>query len=85
MNKRDQEREKTLLISLPASLYTELSAWAGEESRSVEKQIETILSACVRQRHENVEDKFDNQSPLFWLLQAASALLGTGKEDRTNG
>lgn len=85
MNKRERGREKTLLLSLPAALYTELSAWAGEEMRPVGEQIETLLSACVRQRHGNTEEKMDLKSPLFWLLQVASELLRTGKEDRTNG
>lgn len=72
MNKRDQGREKTLLLSLPASLYDELSAWAGEELRPMGEQIEALLSACVRQRRGSIENKIDLKSPLFWLLQVAS-------------
>ena len=34
-------------------LYEELAAWAEEDFRSVNGQIEYLLTACVRQRKKN--------------------------------
>ena len=45
--------KKQVPLRLSAKLYEELSAWAEEDFRSVNGQIEYLLTACVRQRKKN--------------------------------
>ena len=42
--------KKQVPLRLSAKLYEELAAWAAEDFRSVNGQIEYLLTACVRQR-----------------------------------
>ncbi len=48
-DKGDREK-KQLLLRLSPGLWRELSAWAEDEFRSVNGQIEYVLSEAVRQR-----------------------------------
>ena len=51
-----QEKEKTkkhIPLRLSASLYNDLAQWAEDEFRSVNGQIEYLLTECVRQRKKN--------------------------------
>ena len=45
--------KKQVPLRLSAKLYEELAAWAEEDFRSVNGQIEYLLTACVRQRRKN--------------------------------
>jgi len=45
--------KKRVPLRLSAKLYEELAAWAEEDFRSVNGQIEYLLTACVRQRKKN--------------------------------
>ena len=45
--------KKQVPLRLSPRLYEELSAWAQEDFRSVNGQIEYLLTACVRQRKQN--------------------------------
>ncbi len=45
--------KKQVPLRLSARLYEELAAWAEEDFRSVNGQIEYLLTACVRQRKKN--------------------------------
>ena len=45
--------KKQVPLRLSPRLYEELSAWAEEDFRSVNGQIEYLLTACVRQRKKN--------------------------------
>lgn len=47
MNRQDK---KQIPLRLPDSLYRDLSAWAQEDFRSLNGQIEYLLSECVRKR-----------------------------------
>ncbi len=42
--------KKQVPLRLSATLYQELSAWAQDDFRSLNGQIEYLLSECVRQR-----------------------------------
>ena len=42
--------KKQIPLRLSASLYNELAAWAEDDFRSVNGQIEYLLSECVKQR-----------------------------------
>ncbi|MFB3786910.1 MAG: Arc family DNA binding domain-containing protein [bacterium] len=43
-------KRKTFLLRLDPELWDELNAWAGQELRSVNGQIEFLLREAVRQR-----------------------------------
>ena len=50
----DKEKaKKQVPLRLSASLYDELARWAEDEFRSVNGQIEYLLTECVRQRKKN--------------------------------
>ena len=44
------EEKKQLPLRLSAKLYAAIAAWAEDDFRSVNGQIEYLLSECVRQR-----------------------------------
>ena len=47
----DREKaKKQVPLRLSASLYDEIARWAEDEFRSVNGQIEYLLTECVRQR-----------------------------------
>lgn len=45
--------KKQVPLRLSAKLYDAIAAWAEDDFRSVNGQIEYLLSACVRQRKKN--------------------------------
>ncbi len=49
MGSKDKEK-KQILLRLSPSLWKELAAWAEDEFRSINGQIEYLLSECVKQR-----------------------------------
>lgn len=46
----DKETKKQIPLRISARLYNELAAWAEEEFRSVNGQIEFLLHECVEAR-----------------------------------
>ena len=52
MEKKDNEK-KQILLRLAPSLWKDLAAWAEDDFRSVNGQIEYLLTECVRQRRKN--------------------------------
>ncbi|HOX14020.1 MAG TPA: Arc family DNA-binding protein [Spirochaetia bacterium] len=42
--------KKQILLRLSPSLWRELAAWAEDDFRSINGQIEYLLTECVRQR-----------------------------------
>lgn len=49
MEKKENEK-KQLLLRLSSSLWQELAAWAEDDFRSINGQIEYLLTECVKQR-----------------------------------
>jgi len=45
--------KKQFLLRLSDSLWKELSAWAEDDFRSINGQIEFLLSECVKKRKNN--------------------------------
>ena len=45
--------KKQVPLRLSEKLYNELAAWAEDDFRSVNGQIEYLLTECVRQRKKN--------------------------------
>ena len=52
MEKNDKSK-KQVPLRLSPSLYAKLAAWADDDFRSVNGQIEYLLTECVRQRKKN--------------------------------
>ncbi|MCI8599639.1 MAG: PTS ascorbate transporter subunit IIC [Lachnospiraceae bacterium] len=46
-------QKKQIPLRLSAKLYSEIAAWAEDDFRSVNGQIEYLLTECVRQRKKN--------------------------------
>ncbi len=47
------EQKKQVPLRLAPSLYDDLTVWADAEFRSVNGQIEYLLTACVKERKKN--------------------------------
>ena len=47
------EQKKQVPLRLSPKLYDALAAWAEDDFRSVNGQIEDLLTECVRQRKKN--------------------------------
>ena len=47
--------KKQIPLRLKKELYDALCAWAEDDFRSVNSQIEYLLTECVRQRKKNVK------------------------------
>ena len=45
--------KKQIPLRLSAKLYADIAAWAEDDFRSVNGQIEYLLTQCVRQRKKN--------------------------------
>jgi hypothetical protein len=58
----EDSQKKQIPLRLSPKLYAQLQAWADDDFRSVNGQIEYLLSECVRQRKKNgkyVSDEID--------------------------
>ncbi|WP_373996446.1 Arc family DNA-binding protein [Thermanaeromonas sp. C210] len=44
-----EKEKKQLLLRISASLWQELAAWVEDDFRSINAQIEYLLSECVKQ------------------------------------
>ena len=49
MENKESKQKKQIPLRLSASLYASLAEWAEDEFRSVNGQIEYLLSECVKQ------------------------------------
>ncbi|HBQ64116.1 MAG TPA: hypothetical protein DD727_04175 [Clostridiales bacterium] len=50
---QSEKEKKQIPLRLSASLYKELVQWAEDEFRSMNGQIEFLLTECVRKRKKN--------------------------------
>ena len=60
-------QKKQIPLRLSSKLYNELAAWAEDDFRSVNGQIEYLLTECVRQRKKDgkyVPEKLDEPPKL---------------------
>lgn len=58
-----REEKKQVPLRISASLYAALSAWAADEFRSINGQIEYLLSESVRLRRRKGEPDEKNSLP----------------------
>lgn len=54
MDKKTDRDKKQLLLRLSPSLWEELAAWAEDDFRSINGQIEYLLTECVRRRRKKI-------------------------------
>ena len=62
MAESKKDAKKQIPLRLSAKLYASIAAWAEDDFRSVNGQIEYLLTECVRQRKKNgkyVSDEID--------------------------
>jgi len=62
--------KKQIPLRLSAKLYSAIAAWAEDDFRSVNGQIEYLLTECVRQRKKNgkyVPEELDEALELDFL------------------
>ena len=62
-----EQGKKQIPLRLSAKLYNDIAAWAEDDFRSVNGQIEYLLTECVRQRKKNgkyVSEEIDTQIEL---------------------
>jgi hypothetical protein len=57
------EDRKAFLLRIDSKLWAELEAWAGDELRSVNGQIEFLLRQAVQQRRKKQLDGGSPQAP----------------------
>lgn len=48
--KEKEKAKKQMLLRLSPGLWDEIAAWAEEDFRSINGQVEYLLTECVRQR-----------------------------------
>lgn len=62
MTESDKKEKKQIPLRLSASLYNELMKWAEDDFRSVNGQIEYLLTECVKYRRKHGKpDKEDDE------------------------
>lgn len=64
--------KKQIPLRLSAKLYNAIAAWAEDDFRSVNGQIEYLLTECVKQRKKNgkyVPEELDEEFELEFLKQ----------------
>ncbi len=49
----EKNEKKQFVLRISGKLYNELAAWAEDDFRSVNGQIEYLLTECVKQRRKN--------------------------------
>ena len=55
-NKSKEKQKKQVPLRLSASLYNDLAQWAEDDFRSVNGQIEYLLTECVKYRKKKKND-----------------------------
>ena len=55
----DQEK-KQVPLQISSKLYAEIAAWAEDDFRSLNGQIEYLLTECVKQRKKNGSPRPEN-------------------------
>ncbi|MFH2115420.1 MAG: Arc family DNA-binding protein [Spirochaetota bacterium] len=58
----DDKDKKQLLLRLSPTLWRELAAWAEDDFRSINGQIEYLLTESVRQRKKGKSDSDDKDT-----------------------
>lgn len=54
------DKKKQIILRISPKLWNELAAWAEDDFRSINGQIEYLLTECVRERRKKSIDKNEN-------------------------
>ena len=63
----EKDEKKQIPLRVSAKLYQDLASWAEDDFRSINGQIEYLLSLCVKQRKKTgkyVSDEIDEEPVL---------------------
>ncbi|EMB19843.1 hypothetical protein [Treponema denticola] len=63
----EKDEKKQIPLRVSAKLYQDLASWAEDDFRSINGQIEYLLSLCVKQRKKTgkyVSDEIDEEPDL---------------------
>ena len=52
-----EKGKKQLLLRISPQLWADLSAWAEDDFRSINGQIEYLLTECVKRRRKSEKDR----------------------------
>ena len=55
----NDKEKKQIPLRLSSSLYNELAKWAEDDFRSINGQIEFLLTECVKKRKKTNKNKID--------------------------
>ena len=55
------EQKKQVPLRLSPALYEEIAKWAEDDFRSINGQIEYLLTECVKKRNKRFEEKADTE------------------------
>lgn len=58
----ERNEKKQLLLRLSPKLYAELARWAEDDFRSVNGQIEFLLTECVKKRKGSARDNAESDA-----------------------
>ena len=58
-DEKEKSAKKQIPLRLSASLYNELMKWAEDDFRSVNGQIEYLLTECVKRRKKSARKEED--------------------------
>ena len=59
----EPDAKKQIPLRLSAKLYADLAQWAADDFRSLNGQIEYLLTECVRRRKKQAEQAEPDQKP----------------------
>ncbi len=51
MSKPKEKAKKQMILRLSPELWNEIAAWAEDDFRSINGQVEYLLTQCVKKRH----------------------------------
>lgn len=75
----DKKEKKQIPLRISGALYAELERWAEDDFRSVNGEIEYLLTECVRYRRRG---KKGLTPPLFSDLNDDGTVKGGGGDER---
>ena len=58
--KQSEKARKQIILRITPSLWEEIARWAEEDFRSINGQIEYLLTECVKQRKKNGSPRPEN-------------------------
>ena len=59
----EPDAKKQIPLRLSAKLYADLAQWAADEFRSLNGQIEYLLTECVRRRKKTAKQTEQDEKP----------------------